>query len=158
MHLAKHGAGVEVVVDLDVGFGVGGPQDATDVLHHSAFEGEREGEEQRVEARGVEAFAEIGTGREQKLTGRGRVGGELIGHGGSGLLAQPAFEDERFEPAGGEIGGQRIEVFGPLGEDKHVATVTDGSGDVGGDLACSRCVVDERAEQVLDRSDLPGAG
>jgi hypothetical protein len=37
------------------GFGVGGPQDATDVLHHSAFEGE----EQRVEARGVEAKASL---------------------------------------------------------------------------------------------------
>ena len=67
VHLAEHGAGVEVVVDLDVGLGVGGAQDAPDVLHDTAFEREREREEQRVKAGAVEPFAEIGAGRQQEL-------------------------------------------------------------------------------------------
>ena len=51
MHLAEHGSGVEVVVDLDVGLGVGGAQDPTDVLHDPPLEREWEREEQRVERR-----------------------------------------------------------------------------------------------------------
>jgi hypothetical protein len=72
--------------------------------------------------------------RQQQLSRRGRVGGKLIGHRSSGLLAKTSLENKRIEAAGGEIGGERIKVLGPLRGHEHVAASSDRHGDVSGDL------------------------
>src|SRR2546421_11679163 len=63
----EHGhEGVNVVVDLDAGLGVGGAEDPADVLDDVAFELDGEREEQGVEGWAVEALSdEAGGGREQ---------------------------------------------------------------------------------------------
>ena len=71
MHLAEHGARVEVVVDLDVGLDVVGAQDPSEVLHDPALEREREREEQGVETGAVEPFAEEPVARSSCPVGAG---------------------------------------------------------------------------------------
>jgi hypothetical protein len=59
VHAGEHrDLGVDVVVDLDAGLGVGRSEDTADVLDNAALELDGKGEEQGVEGWAVEAFAE----------------------------------------------------------------------------------------------------
>jgi len=53
-----------VVVYFDGGLAGVGPHDSADVLDEASFEGDGCGEEQGVECRAVEPFAEVGAGSE----------------------------------------------------------------------------------------------
>ena len=88
---------VDVVVDFDAGFGVGGPQDPSDVLDDAAFEADREREEQCVEGWAVEPFAEQTGRRGEKQSVAGCGLGELVGHGLAGFGAHLAVQDEGRE-------------------------------------------------------------
>ena len=57
-------AGVGVVVDANGRLAFLGAHESSGVLHEPAFERNREGEEERVEFRRVEAFAEVLAGRD----------------------------------------------------------------------------------------------
>lgn len=60
VHPVEHwDAYVDVVVEFDVKFARVSAQETADVLDDSAFESEREGEEQRVEFGPVEPFSEV---------------------------------------------------------------------------------------------------
>jgi hypothetical protein len=79
---------VDVVVDLDAELVVAGSQDAADVLHDAAFGPDGEGQEERVQRRAVEAFAEqAGGGGEQEAAVRSGVGQSLSDRH-PGFLAQ----------------------------------------------------------------------
>ena len=79
---------VDVVVEFDAVLAFVGAEEATDVLDHSSFEGEREGQEQGVELWPVESLAEVGASGDENDTRPVLSGGDGIGDGGLGLLAQ----------------------------------------------------------------------
>lgn len=119
MHAGEYGdVCVEVVVELDVVFGVVGSQEPAHVLHDSSFERDGEGEKEGVELGPVEPFAEVGAGGDD----HDPVVGVGCGHGvmdcGEGLLAEPAFEDVGVMAGGGELAAYGVDVDGPLGEHK----------------------------------------
>ena len=84
---------VDVVVELDVVFVVVGAEKPADVLDDSAFERDREGEEQGVEGGPVESFAEVGAGGDEydaAVSG----GGKFVDDASEGFLAGSAAELE----------------------------------------------------------------
>jgi hypothetical protein len=69
-------------------------------LDEAAFERDREGEEEGVELRGVEPFAEVPAGRDDHQWLVGSAGLDLLDDRDAGTLAEPPFEDEWREASG----------------------------------------------------------
>ena len=75
--------GVVVVVDFDVEFGGLVAHDSADVLDKLGSGSDWQGEEERIEAGAVEAFAGVGAGGGDEE----RLVGWVVGDGGSGVGA-----------------------------------------------------------------------
>lgn len=70
---------------------------------------------------------------------------------GEGPLAEPAPEDVGVVPGGREPAAHGIDVDGPLGENETDPTGVECLHNVCADLPGASLVVDERAEDFLDR-------
>ena len=57
-----------------------------------------------------------------------------------------------------ELGGEGVEVIGPLGEHQNVAAFPYGGGHVRSDLTSTNLILDQGPEHVLDRADLTVPG
>lgn len=109
-------------------------QDASDVLHEPAFEGDGCGEKQGVERGAVEAFAhERSRGDDQGRLVRCRMF-ELGKRGGSSLHAHASTKTHRRASMFGEFRSEPVQVAGPLGEYQAVAPALPGIEDVVNDL------------------------
>ena len=150
MHAGKDGdEHVDVVVDFDSGLGVGRPEDSADILHDVALEPDWEGEEEGVERRTIEAFAQQAGGRREHEAAVGGRRRELPDDRGASTHAQLAVQDQWVDAAFDEALGDRGEVFGPAGQDETVASRSGRGGDVVADACGPLLVLDNSAEGCL---------
>jgi hypothetical protein len=91
------------------------PQQPADVLDHPPLPGEGKGEEERVQGRPIEPFAEVRRGRHEDDTALAVLAAD-VPHGGSSLLAKAPSEHERGYSASGESPHEAVDLVGPLGE------------------------------------------
>jgi hypothetical protein len=140
---------VDIVVDLDRVFVVFEAHQTPDVLDDAALESERKGEEEGIECRAVESFADIGSDREQHERAVRWVV-ELGEHVSANSLAEATTQHQRFDAACRELLEQGLEMEAPLRQDEAVATPGGRFSDIGGDVSRAGVVRDEFAEDLLD--------
>jgi hypothetical protein len=133
---------VDVVVKFDVGFAF--------VLDDSTSEGERKGEEERVELGPVEALTEIRAGSDEDDAHVRVAPGDGVVHSGSGFLAEAAAKHEGAVTEVGESRDDELEVVGSLCEDKAGATGFERGMDVGADVRGPNVVGDEGVKDGLN--------
>ena len=127
-----------------------GSEDAAGVLDEASLERDWTCQEQGVECRAVEAFADEVARRDHKQR---RIGiGWVEPPDGCGALlgAHAALEDDRVQPSLGECRGEVVDVAGSLGEDEAVAAATQGIYYIGEDLFVACLVFGERAVDACD--------
>jgi hypothetical protein len=83
---------------------------------------------------------------------------EFFEDGGASFLPGSAFEHEWLHTCSGEVTGERVEMFGPLGKYEHVAPAPNGVEHIVSDEPGSEVVLNEGSEHVLDRGDSAEAG
>jgi hypothetical protein len=131
VHCTQHRyADIGVVVDPHARLAALSTHETTCVLDEAALEGDGEGEEERVELRAIEPFAELLAGRDndERLVGRGPL--DLVHERLAGTFAKATFEHERRDSSLAEPFGERPAVLFPLAEDEAPPAFSDRGAEV----------------------------
>jgi hypothetical protein len=140
---------IDVVMHDHSSLARGRAQDPTDVLDDAAFELDGKGEEHRVECRAVETFTKEARCSNQNGTGLSRLR-QSINDGSPRLLTHAPLKHKWREPALRELRDERVEVFGPPGENQTVALFSRRRCDVVADRLGPVDVDYKAVEDLLD--------
>jgi hypothetical protein len=132
-----------VIVNLDDVLAGVGPQDPPDVLDQTPPEGDRRGEEHRVERHTVESLPHVGTGGDQQQ--RPVLRPQLGKRADSLAGAHATAEHHRGAPGFAQLLGEHVDVRGPLGQEHAVAAP----------LECRHDVADQLLVAALVRDKVP---
>src|SRR5664280_458504 len=136
---------IHVVMHLDSRLRCRSSKYAADVLDDPALERQRKCQEERVQLREVETFAEEAPSRHQDESAVGSPALHLYCRCGSNLLTHAPSHHDRIDPAVLECTGQLLDVLGPLRQDQAVSSSCDGIGNV----ACRSVTAEQR--EAADR-------
>jgi len=141
-----------VVVDLGDILAGRRADDPSGALDEQAVEGDRGGEEQRVECRRVEALADERCCADDEYAVAGLGIGETVDRGAPVGDGHAALQHERLVSACGQQGGEDFYVRDPSGEHEAVAPAPQRGRDVGDDLAVACLVSDESVVHLGERT------
>ena len=114
--------------------------------------GDGGGEEQGVQWRAVEPFSRVGPGSYGEQRRPARLRDEPGERGSTVFGAHAALEDDRVVAQRAQCAGDRLQMAGPVGEDKAVPALAYGVCDVGDNLLVALAVVRQaraaRAETI----------
>jgi hypothetical protein len=137
-----------VVVNLDDFLAGIGPKDPPDVLDQTALEGDRCGEEHRVERGAVESLPHVRTGGDDQQ--RPVLGPQLVKRVSPLAGAHASAEYHRVAARFAQLLCEHVDVRGPLGQEHAVAAPVECRHDIRHQLLVAALVRDEVA---VDRGD-----
>ena len=115
------------------------------------FERDREGEEEAVELRAVEALAEVlaGGDYDERLVVRRPL--DLVEEGRACALPETALEHDRRDASASKPGGEQGAVHLPLTEHEAAPTSRECVDHVGANERAALLVLDEQTKQLVNR-------
>ena len=141
---------VDVIVDPDLGLAGMEAMQPARVLHERALPGDRQREEQRVEARIVEALADVATGGQDQALLVGRDRGKLVSGSVSSPSRHPPVKDDEVAREALQPVREELQMVLPLREEDGGPALLEGGDHVIEDQVVACLVGGERGVELLD--------
>ena len=141
---------VGVIVDAHLTLAFAQTVQPARVLRDSAAPRHGKRQEQRVQARIVEALADVPTSGKDDARLIARNGSELLGNGPLPLLARPRAQDDKMTHIGGQQLCKALKMICSFREHERRAAALHGLGHVVADAAVAQLVIDQFPNQRLE--------